>query len=131
MFAARANLALLFQYHLLRWSVGSGALITDRHVVTAAHCFDTNGDSILDPELFIFPSEILFEIDGDWTIVDYDPAKVQWLWKEHGSDIAVVILEEDAPLGAGVTRAYSAATERIRGHPGELQRDSAYLVRTD
>ena len=128
---ARANLALLFQYHLLRWSVGSGVLMTDRHVVTAAHCFDTKGDLILYLELFIFPSEILFEIDGDWTIVDYDPAKVQWLWKEHGSDIAVVILEKDARSGRGVTRADSAATERIRGTLQSYNEIVPIFVRTD
>lgn len=77
----------------------TGALITDVHVLTAAHCLDTDGDFEVDPLLLLFPSEVLFQLNGEWISVDYDPTKATWPteWETAGGDIAVVTLESEAP----------------------------------
>lgn len=77
----------------------SAALITDRHLISAAHCFDQNGDGTLDRELFGFPSEVLFAIPNGWIQIDYDPNNVQWpdSWPTSRADIAIVTITADAP----------------------------------
>ena len=77
----------------------TAALISDRYLISAAHCFDQDGDREIDRLLSLFPSDELFKTQGGWVQIDYDPAKIQWpdSWGESRSDIAIVTLEADAP----------------------------------
>ena len=40
-------------------AICSGSLITDWHVLSAAHCFDQDGDGQIDPALQLFPHQAM------------------------------------------------------------------------
>ncbi len=83
--------------HPLLW--GTGCLISDRHVLTAAHLIDEDEDGQVDPELFVFPQSVLFELEDGNVAIEYDVASVQWpeSWPAAQGDLAVLTLAEDGP----------------------------------
>jgi trypsin len=80
---------------------GSGCLITDRHVLTAAHLFDDDDDGQVDWELQLFPQSVLFDLATGPVAVEHDVNSIQWpdSWPSAQGDLAVLTLTEDAPAG--------------------------------
>jgi hypothetical protein len=81
-------------------SVCSAALISDRHVLCAAHCFDSNFDGELESPMAPFTGdEIVFQLASGWVAIPYDFNSVQVPsnWPVEDADIAVVTLGQDAP----------------------------------
>lgn len=83
---------------------GSGCLISDRHVLTAAHLLDDDADGQVDPVLQWFPQSVIFELADGLVAIEYDVTSVQWpdTWPAAQGDLAVITLSEAAPVG--VTR---------------------------
>lgn len=79
----------------------NAALISDRHLLSAAHCYDDDGNGVVDAQLgeFGFPVVAGFELEhGDVLIrVDIDNVHFPASWTENETDIAVVELLEPAP----------------------------------
>ncbi len=79
----------------------TGALISDRHVLAAAHCFDVDEDGQLESMLapFGIADAVLFPTAGGLVSIAYDVAAVQVpaIWPAQHADLAVITLHEDAP----------------------------------
>jgi secreted trypsin-like serine protease len=103
-------------------SVCSAALISDRHLLCAAHCFDRNEDGRLESPMFgLTRDEIVFQLASGWVAIPYDFKLVQvpGNWAREEVDIAVVTLAQDAP--AEVPR-YA-----LYGGTGEVGRTAVFV----
>jgi hypothetical protein len=77
----------------------TAALISDRHVLSAAHCFDTDGNGEVDSYLSIFGHDVVFDLPEGKATIEFDLESIQWpaTWPDARADIAVVKLVQDAP----------------------------------
>jgi hypothetical protein len=76
----------------------TGALISDRHVLCAAHCFDPFADGRLDSFPFLRDA-VVFDLAGGYVAMEYDLTAIAVPngWPDQFADIAVITLPQDAP----------------------------------
>jgi hypothetical protein len=77
----------------------SGALISDRHVLCAAHCFDFNADGLLRSPMAPLRDSVIFDLADGLVSIEYELDAVQLPdnWPAQQADVAVITLKRDAP----------------------------------
>jgi hypothetical protein len=91
----------------------SAALISDQHLLCAAHCFDENEDGTVDEIYTAIPHSAAFELAGETYLIDIDTTMIQFAqnWPEQKADIAVLMLTNEAPAAAPRYPLYGGASE--------------------
>jgi hypothetical protein len=95
----------------------SAALISDRHLLCAAHCFDEDEDGNVDEIYTAIPHTAAFDFADGSALIDIDTTTIQFSqnWPQLKADIAVLTLTEAAPAAAPRYPLYVGAQEL--GHP--------------
>jgi hypothetical protein len=98
----------------------SAALISDRHLLCAAHCFDEDSDGEVDEIYTAITHTAAFELADGVVMVNIDPTTIQFPenWPQQRADIAVVTLEDVAP--------HSVPRYPLYGGRGELGRTAVF-----
>jgi hypothetical protein len=91
----------------------SAALISDRHLLCAAHCFDEDIDGLVDEIYTAIPHSAAFELAGATYLIDIDATTIQFPpnWSEEKADLAVLTLTDVAPAAAPRYALYGGASE--------------------
>ena len=81
-------------------SIGTGALISDRHILTAAHVVDQDLDGVIDPVSNV--QQARFLLDSGAQYIDLAPGlgslPAQWIAsRQSNADLAILTLAADAP----------------------------------
>jgi hypothetical protein len=91
----------------------SAAVISDRHLLCAAHCFDENEDGAVDDIYTAIPHTAAFELADGTFLIDIDATTIQLApnWPQEKADIAVLTLTDVAPAPAPRYALYGGAGE--------------------
>jgi hypothetical protein len=80
--------------------LATAALISDRHLLTAAHVFDLDSDGQVDPLPPDFPPTLVsFDLTGGpyQAIIDHGKVRVIPRWIDAWNDLAIIELDQPAP----------------------------------
>jgi hypothetical protein len=86
----------------LSLTFATAALISDRHLLTAAHVFDLDQDGNVDPLPPDFPPTLVsFDLVGGpyQATINHDRIRVMPAWIDAWHDLAIIELDQPAPLG--------------------------------
>jgi len=77
----------------------SGALISDRHILSAAHCFDEDEDGQVDFLVSAFPFAAGFQLEDRSEILNVNMDEIQFApaWPDRRGDLAVLTFDSPAP----------------------------------
>jgi hypothetical protein len=82
------------------FTLATAALVSDRHLLTAAHVFDIDNDGTVDPSLPDFPPTLVtFDLPGGayQATIDHDRVQVMPGWIDAWHDLAILELDQPAP----------------------------------
>jgi hypothetical protein len=91
----------------------NGALITDDHILSAAHCYDEDADGEVDSIIQRFPFVAGFELPAGDVLIGVNTETIQFpaFWPVGDADIAILQFMEPAPPEIPRYRLYGRSDE--------------------